>query len=340
MRMMNLLTTLKVQGLLLALVCVLGAPHLAGAQSFSDPVRTVEWSADGLWLAAGYESGLIEIQDAASEQISMTFDVESFDSIAWGPLPDAHRLAASNRYGQIWIWDVNTGSTLLTMETLAYTNGLAWSPDGRNLAIGLQLEIGLTAEVTISLWDAVTGDHLDTLESIPGYGTVIDWSPDGNRVTMTWITINNDGPIAIWAVTDETELEFLYLPRSCAQDDIDCLGPYFVGGYWSPDGTKLLTAGRPGIQVWDAQTYQVIMSFPEYITVSGMTWSPDGSMFAVAVDDSVIVWDTDTGDIVDIYTDTQSTSVNSVAWSPDGTRLAYGDDSGELHIVVAPDTLT
>ncbi|MGH3880356.1 MAG: pentapeptide repeat-containing protein, partial [Actinophytocola sp.] len=92
---------------------------------------------------------------------------------------------------------------------------------------------------------------------------------------------------------------------------------------WSPDGTRILTAGSdPIVRVWDADTGELIYHITGHTgEVRAVAWSPDGTRILTASADSTArIWNADTGEL--IYHITGHTGeVRAVAWSPDGTRI-------------------
>ena len=62
-----------------------------------------------------------------------------------------------------------------------------WSPDGSRL-------VGGCDDGTVRIWDANTGDLLQTLEGHTAQVWTVDWSPDGVRIASG----SEDGTIRIW----------------------------------------------------------------------------------------------------------------------------------------------
>ena len=91
---------------------------------------------------------------------------------------------------------------------------------------------------------------------------------------------------------------------------------------WSPDGTRLATAGTDGCTpVWDPTTGRPRHPHRPHQSGAAVAWSPDGTRLATASVDA----DADLGSR---HRRTLTTlaghtgPVTAVAWSPDGTRLA------------------
>ena len=93
---------------------------------------------------------------------------------------------------------------------------------------------------------------------------------------------------------------------------------------WSPDGSRLASAGRDGlVKIWDASTGRRIAELRGHTdVVFGIAWSPDGQRLASSSDDSTVrIWDSSTGKLLFTLTGHKK-AVRGVAWSLDGKRLA------------------
>src|SRR5258708_5361283 len=94
---------------------------------------------------------------------------------------------------------------------------------------------------------------------------------------------------------------------------------------YSPDGSKLVTSGVAGAQLWDVAPWTVERQFLGHQgAVRSASWSPDQSQIATAGDDNTIkIWDASTGVLMNTLTG-HTDNVYTIAWSPDGVTIASG----------------
>lgn len=107
---------------------------------------------------------------------------------------------------------------------------------------------------------------------------------------------------------------------------------------YSPDGSKVVTAGRDGItRVWDAGTAGLlkelrIQSDFEKKSVNHSIFSPDGQLILTGGADGIPrIWDLQSGAVVRKFEGLE-TYINTVAYSPDGKLIgaASGDGTGRV----------
>ena len=113
--------------------------------------------------------------------------------------PDGTKLASANQIGTVDVWEVATGKKLATIATggaispFPGSHSLAFSPDGKKLAVGggqfRRPDGGVTGQV--QLWDLTTGERTAALNGHPGEGCFsnmfafalsVAFSPDGKTV--------------------------------------------------------------------------------------------------------------------------------------------------------------
>ncbi|HNO80219.1 MAG TPA: protein kinase [Phycisphaerae bacterium] len=204
------------------------------------------------------------------------------------------------------IWDPASDRTVVLEEVQSWVRSLAFSPDGRHLALGLQDSTVRVLDVDSLSFVAVGRGHTHAV-------TDLAYSPDGKRIA----TVSLDRTVRQW---DAQTLE----PRGVAHGHER--GIWYVE--YSPDGTRLITSGEDAtLRVWDAtrQHQPGVLAGHEGL-VFPVAFNPDGSLLASAGwDRSVRLWDTETYEpIVTFIVDADV--VTALAFSSDGRRLAVVTD--------------
>jgi serine/threonine protein kinase len=95
---------------------------------------------------------------------------------------------------------------------------------------------------------------------------------------------------------------------------------------WSPDGTKIASAGNGEIiEVWDPVTGTSLFNLASGAgTVFSVAWSPDGTKIASGQKDGTVkIWDATNGNLISNLSG-HSARVNSVAWSSDSKNIVSG----------------
>jgi WD40 repeat protein len=273
-------------------------------------------------------------------------------ALAFGPggttLTSAAYYPQSRETGvEIATWDVRTGQrTAQRTESPGPLICLAFTPDGRTLAAGLQ-------DGALLLWD-VAASQERRLEGLHGLARTLALSASGSQL----VTADGDEDLTIWDVDAGR-------PRLSSRERVACLAfapgeTFLASGGWdaavrlwdagtgehragrprhassvvalafSSDGCTLASSDLDGlVKLWDAAS----MRERTTLTVSeGKGWgneaialafSPDGSTLAVAVDRVVQLWDVPAGRLVACLKGHER-KLTSLAFAPDGRRLASG----------------
>ncbi len=154
----------------------------------------------------------------------------------------------------IRFWDLAAGKEVRQIENDQQFFGLAFSPDGKALALATQQRV--------ELWDAASGEELRIFQGPQQtYYRVLAFAPDGRTLAAA-----GPGPVVrLWEVASGKERHTLTLriipqpdPRFPAE--VPQGQQPFPGGGWdlvtalafSPDGTTLAVGGRDAaVHLWD-----------------------------------------------------------------------------------------
>ncbi|MFI0907069.1 AAA family ATPase [Streptomyces sioyaensis] len=187
-------------------------------------------------------------------------------------------------------------------------SGVAWSPDGRQLAVS-------SDDGTVRVWQTDRYARPVVLAGDGAWMQGVAWSPDGRKLAAGC----RDSTVRVWSTGAWAELAVLRHAAATGEREEG------VGGVaWSPDGSRLASVGSDcAVWVWDAGTYAACAVLRGHQRmVWSVTWSPDGTQVASGGEDGTVrVWTVPTGAVVTALTDHQG-NIESVQWSPDGTRLA------------------
>jgi len=210
------------------------------------------------------------------------------------------------------------GTTFLTTKSAASIFTVAWSPNGKLLALGY-------ADGSVQVRDAATGKIDFNVLGHSSHVWALAWSPDGKRLaSASW-----DHTVQVWDASTGMSL-LTYRGHS----------DLVLAVAWSPDGKRIASSGSDDtVQVWDATSGQHMFTYHGHSgTVTSVTWSPDGRFIASgSYDKTVQVWNASTGDVLYTFSgyNIKAAKLNpakgvlpdlilDVAWSPNGKRIASG----------------
>lgn len=283
----------------------------------------VAWSPDGQRLAvaaapslAGPSTRILVVgADGQGLEEIARLDDSPVRSLAWSPQGTLIAFIAGTDgfSGEARLFVVNPDGSRLRSLVQGVESGLAWSPDGRRLAVSLvdpsfsPFTGGASNIYTVDVDDGSTTRLTDAAAS--EYGPT--WSPDGSAIAFT---SGRDAESGIFAVHPDGALTPLLptfdraAPRAFLGPDRRLIVPAetFVevaggrryplfGGTLSPDGRRLAnwiptgdmdSEGCAGdvqdIYVWNVDGSQIsnVTNTPD-VNETGLVWSPDGLILAL-----------------------------------------------------------
>ncbi len=320
---------------------------------------------DGNTLIIVGEDGVIRHWDVSANR--ERFDLGRYQGSTQAVLSLDGRLAAvGDGCGRVDLWEMPAIKLARTLRNEGpRLNSLAFSPDGKTLAVGLETE-------TVSLYNVVSGRVAKTIsfqekkrQSVPGLAlSTLLFSPAGRFLCVdtsggellmwdlaegkaSWRTAGDfglRGSTAAFA-PDGKSLAFSPVTSKVAVLDARtgkarwsiafkeskdaCIFPDgVVGLLFAPDGRRLAAALADGrIVLLDAHTAKELMRLPSASGHDALAFSPDGRSLAASLLESIRVWDTITGKMV-LRLDGHAGPVKTIAFGADGrTLLSAGEDS-------------
>ncbi len=220
---------------------------------------------------------------------------------------------------------------------------VAWSPDGKTLAVVTKVEktfLGIQYDrrgSAIRLWDVEKEEVRQTLaentENGLAYQQVI-FAPDGKTIAATVseeVILPTERRIR--SVVKVWEAKTLVLKQTLGDNDSQLVCVAF-----SPEG-NLMAAGDPSkktIKLWNARTGALVQTLPNGEAQPwSVVFSPDGKTLLVGgqrADHSGVVtlWNVETGKL--IHTLEREQYVNKVAISPNGKIIASAGAGDEIEL--------
>jgi WD40 repeat protein len=310
------------------------------------PVQDVVWHPDGSVLAVNVGEVVLLSPDL-TELARPATQVGTVTDVAWNA--DGTLLAiVGDAAPRLELWRYDAAAQTLTFEEVILSNptfytgisAIAWSPDGRWMALQLEYDppnsyIGGRPN-RIEVWNTADWDDRTILYPYPHYvrspATIITWTPDSESIVGgAYICYNRD--------TDscgdfDADIYFADLITGQVTNDL-VVGSYYGVSALEFSSTGELVVGANQLHVYD-QTGGPLVTWNAHgsgsIGLVYASWQPNGTLLAVvARSESLLFWDWQTETIV-LEIPSPIYAVYSLDWSIQN-QLAIGDTGGNVAIV-------
>jgi WD40 repeat protein len=276
-----------------------GATGIAGDVN----LNSVSFSPDGTTLISG---GKEIIQWSLDGERLQTFEGQA-DNVFF--LPDGQRII-TEKNSVIRIWDLDTGQVEREFSLPGHSSwisGLAFSPDGRNLAT-----VGDDSKLRI--WDIETGQF---------------WYSHTTKFNAYLVTYHPGGQILAYGGCVESmilhgyrclmgKIVVLDIVNDRVVSELEGHGDRVTRIAFSSDGQTLVSQGNDGATLlWDYETGQIQRAFSKPV---GIHYGPDGTFISSEFDDRIQLTDADSGTLIREFT--PQDPLDSLAFSPDGELIA------------------
>lgn len=222
-----------------------------------------------------------ETAAAGTVRVVKSFDADyPLTELAWHP--NGKELAVGQSlHRKITVWDVTTGKLLRTIDKEpGAVNALAYSPDGRTLAVGRGFNIG-AGKAHAHLYDAASGKLLRSFippSPEPRHSNeahALAFSPDSRRLVVDGYVISNAGVVY--------ELETGQVACTYAEDEPERRFNLTYSLAFSPDGSTFAVGRLNGtLELWSAGDCKQIKEIKKAhaLGINALSYSSDGKYLA------------------------------------------------------------
>jgi WD40 repeat protein len=308
---------------------IVGALEPKPFNGLAGSISAIRFSPDGKILAAGGQDPFVQLWDVASGKALKTLksptDTRDFNLRTIAFSPDGTRVAKDGP--PLVVWNVASGQAVFEKWVFNSSDSgggpaaIAFSPDGKSLAVGDAL--------SLQLLDASTGAQLKVLVDTKGSSAQPETTATRSLAfSSDGATLASAGPanaVTLWTLASGQKAATL--TGSAIQ--INSVA-------FSADGKYLAGGGAQDITVWDlpagTSPKTLVHQSTEHGDVNSVAFSADGKYLAGASIMGLDLWDVATWKAVPITTALNQGVLDAFAFSPDSQLLA-GVATGQDHVV-------
>jgi WD40 repeat protein len=307
-------------------ICEKGAWHIAdGKKWFELSGHQVVQAANTKIMATFNDKAFLLREGYEGTRLRKLAEAVNFVFTTIALSADGHLAAAGSYWGEIAIWNADTGELTFRspwLQDQRMVNSLAFSPDGKWLATATEKE-------RVTLWDVSTGLQVRQMDMsfVLGHddGSDMDFSADGRLLAVA-----SSVGVNVWETATGRLVTELETPSRV------------YGVAFSPDMQRLAAASRGSslneglaeLKIWKISRtspthplqFEPEVALEQVGAVTSLAISPDGQHLAVSTwDSNARVWSLVDGGLEKVFQD--QGSVRSVTFSADSESLFYSLDS-------------
>lgn len=231
---------------------------------------------DPEWLlAVGDAGGHVQVWEIGSGIVRSSCLGSQYEVFTVAFNPDGTILASAGR-SEARLWDVATSRLLLILPASEFHNSIAFSPDGRRLAVGAGRGWGTTNS---SVWELGHGRGIHTLRGLPSQVAQVRFSPDGTLVAA----LAHNWQAGIWEVASGRLRFALDVPKGLFQADNAAF-------CFSADRSRFAYSAGTNAVMWNAVTGRELDRWylpPGYVDNMAFTGSNTLALFRVEDENGV-----------------------------------------------------
>jgi WD40 repeat protein len=229
---------------------------------------------DGHQFAAGLEDGSVCYWDPEGSQPQRSVTAHALAVTAVAYAPNSPFLASGGADGLVKVTHSDNGQELFRVPAMLPVTSLAYSPDGRRLAVAGKQG---AQQGDLTVWDVSGKGKVWSHQPVPLI-TSLAYSRDGNYL----LSGHHDGSLRVWDAAQGQEIATLRGHTSTV-----------ASVAFSPDGDRLVSASHDHtVKLWDIDACEVVLTLTGHTgEVTGVAFAPDGYRLAsCSFDQTVRLW--------------------------------------------------
>ena len=327
--------------------------HITG---HTKAVKAVVFFKDGSTLATAAFNGIITFWDLETSTIirqtighrdwltasAFSPDGTKFASLSADSNPffesgSIPTMRTSNPDQMIRLVDVNTGRELDTLKNQINPTLMAFSPDGKTIALG--------STGKIRLWHTETNDHIDINLSDPKDGSLVRFlfeakslafSPDGKKL----VSGTQAGDVRMWDVETGLALANLIEQHPDSKIERDDTGKPIRITYGRATAALAFSPNNDHIAVGNIDKIRMLGSKKQFrfketkhgTGATALVFSPDSTVLVSGTHGGrIMLWDLLSGNKINTL-DAHTQPVETLVFSPDGKTLVSTGEDGAIFV--------